>query len=123
VDRLHLFRSDPVLLVAGIREAGLEVGLHRAHLRPERPHVDDEVLDHRQVAHGGDDGHVARFRDLVHPRLARKYRGAVHAHATGAADHHAAALAVRERAVDPVLDDVEHIEQRRPVWRVDLVVA
>src|SRR4029077_1009725 len=55
--------------------------------------------------------------------LACEHRGAVHAHAARAADHHAAALAVRERAVDLVLDDVESVEQRRPLGRVELVLA
>ena len=49
--------------------------------------------------------------------------GAVHPHATRAADHHATALAVRERAVVAVLDDVEHVEQRHPLGRLDLVLA
>ena len=123
MDRLHLRREDVVLPVAGILEAGLEVRLDRAHLVPERGHVHDEVLDDGEVAHGRDDRDVTRLGDLVHPRLAREHRRAVHAHAAGAADHHPAALAVRERAVDLILDDVEHVEQRRPVGRVDLVVA
>ncbi len=32
----------------------LELGLHRPELLPERLHVDDQVLDHRQVAHRRD---------------------------------------------------------------------
>ena len=119
----HLRGQDVVLAVAGILEAGLEIRLDRAHLLPERRHVYYEILDDREIAHCGDDRDVTRFGDLVHARLARKNGGAVHAHAAGAADHHPAALAVRERAVDLILDDVEHVEQRRPVRRVDLVVA
>ena len=59
--------------------------------------------------------------DRLHARLAGEHGAAVHAHAARAADHHAAALAVGERAVDAVLDDVEHVEQRRPLGRLDLV--
>ena len=69
------------------------------------------------------DRHVARLRDVVHARLAGEHGRAVHAHPARAADHHAAALAVRERPVVAVLDDVEHVEQRRPLRRVDLVLA
>ncbi len=89
---------------------------------PERVHVDDEVLDDRQVPHRRDHGHVPRLRDVVHARLAREHRRAVHAHAAGAADHHPAALAVGERAVVLVLDDVEAVEERRLLGRVDLVL-
>ena len=97
--------------------------LHRADLPPERRHVDDEVLDDRQVAHRGDRSARAQLRDdRLHARLAGEHGGAVHAHAARAADHHPAALAVRERAVDAVLDDVEHVEQRHPLGRVDLVL-
>src|SRR5204862_376451 len=39
-----------------------------------------------------------------------------------AADHHPAALAVRERSVDLVLDDVEDVEEARPFKRLHLVV-
>src|SRR5439155_15924024 len=61
--------------------------------------------------------------DVGHARLAREHRGAVHAHAAGAADHHPAALAVRERSVELVLDDVEAVEERRLLGRVELVLA
>src|SRR5204863_6776047 len=37
------------------------------------------------------------------------------------ADHHPAALAVRERSVVAVLDDVEDVEQGCPVGRLDVV--
>jgi hypothetical protein len=65
---------------------------------------------------------MAGLGDLVHPRSAGEDGGAVHAHAAGAANHHPAALAIGERAVDAILDDVEDVEQCRPVGRVDLVV-
>ena len=57
-----------------------------------------------------------------HPLLAGEHGGAVHAHPARAADHHPAALPERERPVDLVLDDVEHVEQARPLGRLDLVV-
>ena len=46
----------------------------------------------------------------------------VHPHAAGAADHHPAALAIGERAVVLVLDEVEAVEQRRFLGRIDLVL-
>ena len=61
--------------------------------------------------------------DRLHPLLAGKDGAPVHAHPAGAADHHAAALAVGERAVVLVLDQVEHVEQAGPLGRVDLVLA
>ena len=64
---------------------------------------------------------MAAARDVVHARLAGEHRGAVHAHAARAADHHPAALPVGERAVVAVLDDVEAVEQRHPVGRLELV--
>ncbi len=123
VDDVHLLLRDDVLLLAGIRVAGLEPRLDRADLPPERLHVDDEVLDDRHVPHRRDDGHVPRLGDVVHPCLAGEDRGAVHAHSARAADHHPAALPVRERTVDLVLDDVEAVEERRLLGRVDLVLA
>ena len=124
VDDVHPLLVDAVLLaVLRALVAGLQVRLDRLELVPEGLHVDDEVLDDRQVAHRGDDRDTALLRDVVHARLAREHRRAVHAHPARAADHHAAALAVRERAVDLVLDDVEAVEERRLVRRVDLVVA
>jgi hypothetical protein len=48
----------------------------------------------------------------LHRRLARQHGAAVEAHAARAADGHAAGLAVRERAVAPVLHRVEHVEER-----------
>src|SRR5207302_11417206 len=77
-------------------------------------------LDDRQVPHRGDDRHVTGAGDVVHPHLAGENRGAVHAHPAGAANHHPTALAVRERAVVLVLDDVEAVEQRRLLLRADL---
>src|SRR6266568_4135123 len=61
------------------------------------------------------------LRNVVHARLAGEDGGTVHAHPARAADHHPAALAIRERAVVLVLDDVEHVEQRHPVGRLHLV--
>src|SRR5207344_3360422 len=46
----------------------------------------------------------------------------VHPHPARAADHHAAALAVGERPVDLVLDDVEDVEEARPLRGLDLEV-
>ena len=123
VDDVHPLLRDAVLAsVVRPVEARLEIRLHRLELVPERLHVDDEVLEDRQVAHRGDRRHLARLRDLVHPHLAREHGGAVHAHAARAADHHPAALPVRERAVVLVLDDVETVEERRLLRRVELVL-
>ena len=118
---VHPLLRDDVLLLGRPVEARLEARLDRADLPPERLHVDDEVLDDRQVPHRGDHGDVPVSGDVVHARLAGEHRAAVHAHPARAADHHPAALAVRERAVDAVLDDVEAVEQRRLVGHVDLV--
>ena len=52
--------------------------------------------------------------DRLHPLLAGEHGAAVHAHPARAADHHPAALAVGERAVVLVLDQVEHVEQAAP---------
>ena len=98
------------------RVAGLEVGVDGAELRPEGVHVDDEVL----ARPAGCPSARSPARDpasamLAHPHLAGEHRGAVHPHPAGAADHHPAALAVGERAVVAVLDDVEDVEQRRPL--------
>ena len=124
VHRVHALLRDPVLLaVLGLVEARLQVGLHRLELLPERLHVDDEVLDDRQVAHRRDHRHLAGLRDVVHAHLAREHCRAVHAHPARAADHHPAALPVGERAVVAVLDDVEAVEERRLVGGVDLVLA
>ena len=123
VHGVHALLRDPVLApVLGALVAGLQVRLHRLELLPERLHVDDEVLDDRQVPHRRDHRHLAGLRDVVHARLAREHGGAVHAHAARAADHHPAALPVRERPVLPVLDDVEAVEQRRLLGRVELVL-
>src|SRR5687767_1577483 len=64
---------------------------------------------------------MAALDDRLHPLLAGEDRAAVHAHPAGAADHHPAALAVRERPVVAVLDDVEDVEQAGPLGRFDLV--
>ncbi len=123
VDGVHAVLRDLVLLAVGRHVvAGLQVRLHRLELLPEGIHVDDEVLDDRQVAHRGDRRDLARLRDVVHAHLAGEHGSAVHAHAAGAADHHPAALPVRERAVDLVLDDVEAVEERRLLGSVDLVL-
>ena len=99
VDRVHPLLRDDVLLLAGIGVAGLERRRDRADLSPEGLHVDDEVLHDRHVPHRRDHRHVARLGDVDHPRLAREHGRAVHAHAARAADHHPAALAIRERPV------------------------
>ncbi len=53
--------------------------------------------------------------DVRDARLAGEHGAAVDPHAAGAADHHPAALAVRQRAVDLVFHGVERVEQRRLV--------
>jgi hypothetical protein len=102
--------------------AGLEPGLDRADLRPERLHVDDEVLEHGHVPHRRDDRHVAAVDDRLHALLAGEHGAAVHAHAARPADHHATTFPVGERPVEAVLDDVEDVEQARPLGRLDLEV-
>ncbi len=123
VDDVHPLLRDAVLAaVLRALVAGLQVRLDRLELVPERLHVDDEVLHDRQVPHRRDHRHAALLRDVVHARLAREHSRPVHAHAARAADHHPAALPVRERAVVLVLDDVEAVEERRLFRRVDLVL-
>ena len=121
VSECNSMESDPEFL--GPVVTGLQPRLHRVELRPERVHVDDEVLDDRHVPHRRDHRHVAAVDDRLHPLLAGQHRAPVHAHPAGAADHHPAALAVGERAVVLVLDQVEHVEQAGPLRRVDLVLA
>jgi hypothetical protein len=124
VDHVHPLLRDHVLApVVRLVVAGLQVRLHRVELAPEGIHVDDEVLDDRQVPHRRDHRDVAGLGDLVHTRLAGEHRRAVHPHPAGAADHHPAALAVGERPVLAVLDRVERVEERRLLGDVDLVVA
>ena len=120
VDRGHLRGSSEELPLGYLLVARVEPRLHRLHLRPERAHVDDEVLDDRQVSHRGDDGHVPGGGDVLHPHLAGEHRPSVHAHAARAADHHPAALPVGERPVVAILDDVEAVEEGRLLGRVDL---
>ena len=122
VNDLHLLARNDVLALLRLVVARLQVGVDRAHLLPEGVHVDDEVLDDRQVAHGRDHGNAAFLRDVVHPHLAGEHGTAVHAHAARAADHHPAALAVGKRPVMLVLDEIEAVEQRRFLGRVDLVL-
>ena len=117
--RLLHRRRDEVLLVGML--LGLQERLDRAHLGPERLHVDDQVLDHRQVAHRRDRGHVAALDERLHGRLAGQHRAAVHAHAAGAADRHAARLAIGQRAVALVLDRIEGVQQRGRLGHVDRV--
>src|SRR5439155_18766115 len=64
VDGVHPLLRDQVLLAA-VRRAvpRLEVRVDGPELCPERRHVDDEVLDDRQVSHRGDDGNAAGLRD------------------------------------------------------------
>ncbi len=123
VDHVHLLLGDDALLLRRLVVARVEPGLDRADLVPERIHVHDEVLEHRHVPHRRDHGHVARVGDRLHALLAGEDGAAVHAHPAGAADHHPAALAVGERAVVLVLDQVEHVEQAGPLGRVHLVLA
>ena len=59
----------------------------------------------------------------LHALLAGQDCAPVHPHPAGAADHHPAALAVGERPIVLVLDQVEHVEQARPLGRVDLILA
>jgi hypothetical protein len=123
VDHVHARLVDAVFLaVRRLFVAGLQKRIDAAELLPERLHVDDEVLDDRQVPHRGDHRHVTGLHDVVHPGLAREHCGAVHAHAARATDHHPAALAICERAVLLVLDHVEHVEQRDPLGRLELVL-
>jgi hypothetical protein len=107
-------------LLGKLLEARVEPRLHVPDLGPEGPHVDDEVLQDRHVPHGRDHRDVAALGEGLHARLAGEHGGPVHPHPAGAADHHPAALAVGERAVHAVLDQVEDIEERRPLGRVDL---
>ena len=122
VDHLHLLARDDVLALLRLVVARLQVRVDGTHLLPERIHVDDEVLDDRQVAHRRDHGDAALLGDVVHPHLAGEHGATVHPHAAGAADHHPAALAVGERPVVLVLDEVEAVEQRRLLGCVDLVL-
>src|SRR6185437_12977757 len=124
VDDVHALLTDQVLAPVGrLLVAGLQIGVDGPELLPERPHVDDEVLDDRQVPHRRDDGDTPFLCDVVHPHLAGEHGGAVHPHAARAADHHPAALTVGERAVVAVLDDVEAVEERRLLGSLDLVLA
>src|SRR5579885_3374392 len=123
VDHVHALLADAVLAaVRRLLVARLQERVDAAELPPEGAHVDDEVLQDLEVPHGRDHRHVAGLCDVVHARLARENRGSVHAHAARTADHHAAALAVGERPVVAVLDDVEAVEERRLLGRVDLVL-
>ncbi len=121
VDHVHLLRGDDVLAFRRPVEPRLEVRLDGAHLLPERIHVDDEVLDDRQVSHRRDDRHPPVRDEVEDPHLAGEHGAAVDPHPAGAADHHATALAVGERPVDLVLDDVEGVEERRLLGHVHLV--
>src|SRR6185312_3623715 len=56
--------------------------LDRPELLPEGIHVDDQVLDHRQVAHRRDDRHMALVDQRLDRRLARQHRGASSAAST-----------------------------------------
>src|SRR6266511_2802717 len=123
VDDVHRLLRDDALALGDLVVAVVKPGLDGADLVPERIHVDDEVLHDRKVPHRRDDRDVARLDDRLHPLLAGEDRPAVHAHPAGAADHHPAALAVSERPVVAVLDDVEDVEQARPLGRLDLVGA
>src|SRR6266508_408349 len=122
VDRVHLLLRVAELPLRDLLVAGVEPRLHAADLRPERRHIDDEVLEDGHVPHRRDDRDVAPLDDRLHPLLAREDRASVHAHAARAADHHATALAEAERAVDLVLDDIEDVEEARPFRSLHVVV-
>jgi hypothetical protein len=111
LDHAHLLLGDDPLALGRLVVPGVKPGLDVADLLPERAHVDDKVLDNREVPHRRDHRDVAALDDRLHPLLAGEDRSAVHAHPAGAADHHPAALTVGER----------HVEQARPFGRLELV--
>jgi hypothetical protein len=85
----------------------------------DRVHVDDQVADHRHVAHRLDLDHflalvlaVDAVRGLVQVGVAGQPRLAVHPHAAGAADRLLAGAADADRAVLVVLDLENRVEHR-----------
>ena len=112
VHGVHALLRDAVLLaVLGHVVARLEVRLHRLELLPERLHVDDEVLDDRQVAHRRDIGNS--------PACAMSYMLTLHASTAAPFMRmpQEPQIIIRQlflRVVRRlVLDPVEAVEQRR----------
>ena len=107
-------------LTGGSASGVVQVRLDRPDLVPERLHVDDQVLDHRQVAHRRDrpargPASTSGFIGVLQASTAPPSMRMPHEPQTAMRQR----LAVGERAVALVLDDVEHVEQRRRLGGVD----
>ena len=102
--------------VLGLRllTLGLDPGTNVVDLAPEGLHVDDEVLDDRQVAGRLDADAAVGAGDAGQLGLAREGRVAVDAHGAGAADGGPAGAPESEAFVD-LLPDVDQGVQHREV--------
>ena len=91
----------------------------------DRVHVDDQVLDHRHVAHRLDLDHAVAARCLarVEVRVAGERRFAVDAHAARAADRLAAGAADADRAVEAVARLEDRLEHRAVRLELDRVLV
>ena len=109
----HRLAIDQVLAL-GHRLAAQQPRRDRLDLLPvDGVHVDDQVLDHRHVAHrlDADQPVVGALERLVEVGVAGESGLAVDAHAAGAADRGAAGAADADRAVEAALrleDPLEH---------------
>ena len=102
-------------------------GVTRLDLLPvHRVHVDDQVLEHRHVAHRLDlDDAVAvgAAAGRVEVRVAGQRRFAVDAHAARAADRLAAGAADADRAVEAVARLQDRLEHRAVRLELDRVLV
>ena len=112
MDQIRIGRIDAPLLGRSIRILRVEIRLDRANLVPERRHVDDEILDHRQVAHRRHRDRMTSLDKLTHRRLAGQRGTTIDTHAARTTDRHTARLTIRKRAIARVLDRVERVQNR-----------
>jgi hypothetical protein len=94
-------------LLDGPLLGGQDPGLHALELVHEALEIDDEIANDGEVREGR---HLDAIAVVGQRILAGEARGAVHHHAAAPTHGHAARPAVRERAVDLVLDVVEGVQ-------------
>jgi len=83
-------------------------------LLPERPHIHDQVLDHRHVAERRDRDVPVPFKFFAEGGAARQLLAAVDRHRTRPADGGAAGIAECQTPVALLLDPNECVEDGHP---------
>ena len=94
-------------------------GMHVADLLPERRHIHNQVLDHRQVTERRDCDLPVPFKFFAEGGAAGQFLAAVDRHRAGATNCRAAGIAKRQTPVALLFDTNKRVEDGHPTADIE----